>query len=168
MTRIGVILFSVICLFSSCIKEKVAGADLKAGDRLPEFSVKMSDGTTMTDDILSDGVSCIVFFYTSCPDCQKALPSVQRIYDEYTIYGVTFALISREEKVETILPYWQSNGFTMPFSAQEDRKIYELFAKTRVPRIYIVKDGIIEYIFTDNPVPEYETLYESLRVLLEK
>ena len=37
----------------------------------------------------------------------------------------------------------------MPYSAQSDRDIYELFARTRVPRVYICKDGQIKQIFTD-------------------
>ena len=50
----------------------------------------------------------------------------------------------------------------MPYSAQEDRSVYEKFAKTRIPRIYISKDGIIRHIFTDDPVPSYDDLKSPL------
>ena len=80
--------------------------------------------------------------------------------------GVSFALISREETDETIKPYWQSNGYTMPYSAQYDRKVYELFAMTRVPRVYICKDGIIKHIFTDTPAPpSYEDIKTAVKEL---
>lgn len=46
----------------------------------------------------------------------------------------------------------------MPYSAQEDRHIYELFAGTRVPRIYMSEDGIIRAVFTDDPLPGYDDL----------
>jgi hypothetical protein len=49
----------------------------------------------------------------------------------------------------------------MPYSAQSDRKIYELFAKTRVPRVYFVKEGVIRKIFTDSPAPVYDNLVQA-------
>ena len=54
----------------------------------------------------------------------------------------------------------------MPYSAQEDRKIFELFAKSVVPRIYIVdEDGIIRYIFTDNPLATFDDLVEAIKTI---
>ena len=151
----------------SCIKEKPAGADLAVGDRIPDFNVTMSDGTQMSGAQIREGVSCIVFFTTVCPDCQNTLPHVQRIYDEYQPQGVKFALISREEGSETISEYWSQQGFTMPYSAQEDRSIYELFASTRVPRVYICCQGVITSVFTDHPsIPTYEVMSAALDDIL--
>lgn len=155
-----------ICLSSSCIKEKQTGADLVTGDRIPDFTVTMNDGTTVSGAQFREGVSCIVFFTTLCPDCQQTLPHLQRIYDEFLPQGVKFALISREEGAESIQKYWASKGYTMPFSAQTDRDIYELFAATRVPRVYICRDGIIKSIFTDSPVPSYEDLAAAIDICI--
>jgi len=155
-----------ICLSSSCIKEKQTGADLVTGDRIPDFTVTMNDGTTVSGAQFREGISCIIFFTTLCPDCQQTLPHVQRIYDEYLSQGVKFALISREEGAESIQKYWTSKGYTMPFSAQTDRDIYELFAATRVPRVYICRDGIIKSIFTDSPVPSYEDLAAAIDICI--
>lgn len=148
---------------TGCIKEKQTGADLKVGDILPDFEVVMNDGSVVTDEILKEKVSVVMFFHTTCPDCQQALPIMQNIYDEYASKGVVFALISREEGSEDIAGYFNENGLKMPFSAQNDRKVYELFAKTRIPRIYINdRDGIIRYIYTDDPVPSYGAIKKSL------
>jgi peroxiredoxin len=166
MKRIA-LLIMMTGIFYSCIKDKQTGNDLVVGSRIPDFNVFMNDGSTVSGESLRDGISCIVFFYTGCPDCQKTLPALQRIYDEYSMQGISFALISREETDGTIRPYWQSNGYTMPYSAQSDRKIYELFAKTRVPRVYICDDGIIRHIFTDTPAPpSYEEIKTAIEELL--
>lgn len=152
-------LFLILMLsLSSCIKEKQTGADLAIGDLIPDFTVTMNDGTQISGSQLREGMSCVVFFTTVCPDCQKTLPHVQRIYDEYASAGVKFVLISREEGQGTIEEHWKAEGYTMPYSAQEDRHIYELFAGTRVPRIYMSEDGIIRAVFTDNPLPGYDDL----------
>jgi thiol-disulfide isomerase/thioredoxin len=152
---------------SSCIKEKQKGADLGVSDLIPDFTVTMNDGTQVTGALLREGVSVIAFFTTQCGDCRETLPHIQQLYDEYALKGVRFALISREDTEENILSFWKDNGFTMPFSAQSDRRIYELFARSRVPRVYICRDGVIKYIFSDKPsIPTYELLSASLEEVL--
>ena len=160
------VLVAMTAILLSCIKDDPTGNDLVVGNLVPDFTVLMNDGSTVSGASLRSGVSCIVFFYTGCPDCQRTLPAIQRIYDEYSVQGVSFALISREESDETISQYWQSNGYTMPYSAQTNRKVYELFAQTRVPRVYICNDGVIKHIFTDTPAPpSYEDIKTSIEEL---
>lgn len=159
------ILFVLIMLavLTGCIKEKQTGADLKVGDRLPDFEVVMDDGTLVTDEILSESVSVVMFFHTSCPDCQQMLPQMQRVYDEYAPKGIRIVLISREDPKESIESFWRENGLKMPYSAQNDRKIYGKFAATRIPRVYVnEKGGIIRYVFTDDPNPSYDEISTAL------
>ncbi len=151
-----------ITMISACINEDV-GVDLRVGERLPDFEVEMNDGRTVNNKDLIGSVSVIMFFHTTCPDCQQALPLMQRIYDEYLQEGIKFALISREQNEMEISTYWNDNGLKMPFSAQMDREVYEKFATSRIPRIYINdENGIIRHIYTDNPVPSYEDLQYAL------
>lgn len=152
---------------SGCIAEKLQGTDLKVGDSLPDFSVKMNDGRVVTDEDLIGGVSCVVLFHTSCPDCQNTLPSIQRIYDEYTPETVRFALISREEGADEIESYWTEKSYNMPYSAQLTREVYNKFASSRIPRVFISdKDGIIRYMYTDDPIPTYDELKSSIESLI--
>ena len=168
MKRLFLILPIVaLVLMTSCIKDGIGGADLKPGDMLPDFEVVMSDGSTISDDSLKGTVSVIVFFSTICPDCQQVLPVVQDMYEEYTSKGVVFALVSRSQDKEDICDYWTANGLYIPYSAQQGRDVYEKFAKSGIPRIYINdKDGIIRYIHTDDPVPSYSELCASLDAVI--
>ncbi|MBQ5639305.1 MAG: TlpA family protein disulfide reductase, partial [Bacteroidales bacterium] len=97
---------------------------LEVGDQVPEFSVETSTGEVVSNRSLLGAVSCIVFFHTGCPDCQKTLPEMQRIYEEFSGRGVKFILISREQTREEIEPYWTDRGYTMPYSPQRTREIY--------------------------------------------
>lgn len=151
----------------SCIKEKQTGADMKVGDYLPDFEVSMNDGTTISDEMLGKKVSVVMFFHTSCPDCQQVLPQMQLIYDEYASENMNFALISREQDSDEIEAFWAEKGLTMPYSAQSDRKVYEKFAKSRIPRVYVnEKGGKIRYIFTDNPNPSYDDIKSAIENLI--
>ena len=158
---------AVLAALTGCIKEKQTGAELKVGDILPDFEVVMNDGSVVTDDMLKESVSVVMFFHTSCPDCQQVLPQMQKIYDEYASEGVKFALISREDSDVSIDAFWEEKSLKMPYSAQTTRNIYEKFASERIPRVYICeKGGIIRYIFTDNPNPSYDDIKVSLDSLI--
>ena len=150
----------------SCIKDEVAEFELRPGDSLPDFSVTMNDGSVVTGASLRKDVSLIMFFHTSCPDCQQTLPSVELIYGKYREKGVSFALVSRAQGDDEIAPYWEQQKYTVPYSAQEDRSVYNLFATSRVPRVYISKNGIIHSVFTDDPVPSYEDLLGAIDACL--
>ena len=162
MKRIIYVLAAAFAL-SGCIKEEHTAADLQVGDTLPDFRVEMSDATTVTDDMLKETVSVVMFFHTSCPDCQQVLPQIQKVYDEYASKSIQIVLISREETAETIEVFWKEKGLKMPYSAQNNRIVYETFAQDRIPRVYICeKGGIIRYIFTDDPNPSYDDLKSAL------
>ncbi len=160
------VMAAAVVMAVGCIDDEINGADLRVGDGLPDFEVVMSDGSVVGDEDLKGSVSVVMFFHTGCPDCQKALPVMQKIYDEYAAGDVVFAIISREEGKEVIEAYWEKNGLKMPYSAQNDRSVYEKFARIRIPRIYLNdRDGIIRHIYTDDPVPGYDDLKSALEGL---
>lgn len=167
MGRMLCLLAWAMALPCSCIKEDEPDEEVVVvGDRLPDFEVTMSDSTTLTGAMLREGVSVVMFFHTACPDCQQTLPHMQRLYDEYANEGVRFALISREEGETSVAAYWKEQGLTMPYSAQDDRSVYELFAYRRVPRVYVSDaTGTVRHIFTDDPTPTDEVLDEAIREL---
>lgn len=158
-------LLLVLTGLSSCIFEKPEEFELKPGDSLPSFSVEMTDGTLVTSEQLGKGPALIMFFHTGCPDCQNTLPSVQKLYDEYR-NGVAFVLISREQGRDDIDGYWKEKGYTMPYSPQSGRDVYNLFATSRVPRVYVCKDGKIKSCYHDDPIPQYEDLLTDLQSVL--
>ncbi len=66
-----------------------------------------------------------------------------------------------------ISTYWKEKGLEMAYSAQNGRMVYEKFAYKGIPRIYINdRDGIIRFVFTDDPVPSYDDLKDSIESLL--
>lgn len=151
----------------SCIRDKTPeGAELAAGDRLPDFSVTMSGGKSFSTAGLGGKVSLIMFFHTGCPDCRAELPVVQSIYEEYG-QEIGICCISREEGAAEIEEYWQSAGLTLPWSAQEDRSIYSLFATYGVPRIYISDRNLTIYsVYDDDPLATRSQLAADIEACL--
>ena len=147
--------------------EGVGVDPVKVGDSVPAFSVTLQDGNEFNSRNHASWPAVIVFFHTSCADCQKTLPVVQRVYERYRPNGVNFVCIARAQGSADIQSFWQQNRLSMPWSAQEDRKVYSLFAASRIPRVYIVnKEGKVISIYADNPCPTYEDLSLSLDSIL--
>ena len=104
------------------------------GDRLPDFSVVMSDGSTLTTDMLRGSESMIVFFTTTCADCRRELPCI----NAYALAHpeVRVVCIARSQAEADIAAFWAAEGLTLPYSPQPDARVYNLFATAGVPRIY--------------------------------
>ena len=61
--------------------------------------------------------------------------------------GFQMVAISRAEDAESVAAYWKENGLSMPYSAQTDRRVYELFASSLIPRVYYCSpQGIVTRI----------------------
>ena len=126
---------------------------VNVGDRVPSFSVEMvKDGERSTFSTAQlTGETVIVFFNTTCPDCQRDLPKLNQYYLKHKVdEGFQMVAISREEGEEDVAAYWKDNGLQIPYSAQNDRRIYELFASSIIPRIYFVSaQGIVTRVFIE-------------------
>ena len=158
--------FLLLAVHDSCICEDnetdVTGPELSIGDKLPNFTVTMNDGSIVTTADLASTCSIVFFFHTSCPDCQKELPILQRLI-EHPLASVRIIGISRSEGAESIQNYWEEHGLSLPFSAQKDAAVYQLFARSIVPRVYVVDRQLtIRALFTDNPIATYEELCDAV------
>ena len=154
-------LIMVMCSLTGCISDnEPEGPSLKVGDSLPDFTVFMNDGTIVSTESLRGKIPVIVFFNTNCKDCQEELPVIQQLWSYYQEYScVDIILIAREENEEEIEEYWRKNNFTMPYSPQDNREVYSLFAPSIIPRIYIADiNGMIVEAYGDNDMPDLATL----------
>lgn len=136
---ISLLIIALVTL-SSClgkVEQVSSGKDIvQLGQQLPLFTITLNDGTSMNTAQLQGRPSVIVFFNTLCGDCRRELPIVQRVYDQYG-QKVQFLCISRAQTDDEVSTFWQEKALTMPYSAQPDKTIYELFATGTIPRIYI-------------------------------
>lgn len=127
---------------------------VKVGDRVPLFSVQtvLADSTTATFTTARlTGETVIVLFNTSCGDCRRELPRMNEYYLQHRgDKGFQMVAISREEGAESVAAYWKEQGLSIPYSAQTDRRIYNLFASSIIPRTYFCSaDGIITQILVE-------------------
>lgn len=153
MRKIGMMLLCLLLTGCSSIEDDETKERVAVGDRVPLFSVEMvKDGerSTFSTSHLT-GETVIVFFNTTCPDCQRDLPKLNQYYLKHKVdEGFQMVAISREEGEEDVAAYWKDNGLQIPYFAQNDRRIYELFASSIIPRVYFVSaQGIVTRVFIE-------------------
>lgn len=150
----------------SCVEEKAEPEwSLQPGDYVPQFSITMNDGSEISTADLAGEISVITFFNTSCGDCRNELPQIQLAYAKAleNELPARFICIAREENAENIQYFWQSNGLTLPYSPQSDRKVYSMFASVGIPRIYIADEQLrITYVFDEYSAPTAESLLHAI------
>lgn len=127
---------------------------VKVADRVPVFSVDVVDSegrTSVFSTARLTGETVIVLFNTSCGDCRRELPQLNAYYLAHRHdKGFQMVAIAREESAESVAAYWQAQGFEIPYSPQPDRRIYNLFASSIIPRVYYcTADGIVTRILIE-------------------
>lgn len=125
----------LMAVIAGCVTdEPEVRSKVEVGDRLPDFSVELADGSILTTAMLRGHESMIVLFTTTCADCRRELPRI----NAYALAHpeVRVVCIARSEDRADIEEFWQAEGLTLPYSPQPDDKVYKLFATAGVPRIY--------------------------------
>lgn len=114
------------------------GALVSPGDMLPAFSVVTDGGVTVSNASLRGKAGVLEFFNTGCPDCRRSLPVLDSVWRHFKgDEGVVVLAISREEDAASVRAWWQAHGMAVPWSAQDGREVYSLFAGSGIPRTFV-------------------------------
>lgn len=159
---VTVLLALFMLLFTACqddSEENIGSTQLvNVGDEAPAFTLSGPDGEKVTPSLLNGRPYLLSFFDTSCPDCQKELQVLQRIYDKYKDEMPIFN-VPRSQTIEEAQAYWDKAGLNMPIYTPNDKNLYYKFANSIIPRTYVIdSNGKVHAAFDDSPVADYDTL----------
>lgn len=153
--------------FASCTSEGTYEVDdkhslIKVGEKLPQFTIQMSNGASLSTSSLEGKPSVVILFRTTCSDCQREFPVLQSLYETYG-QKVNFVCIGRAEEKDVVEAYWTEHGLSLPYSPQSDKTVYNLFATQTIPRVYIADASLtVRTIFVE------KASEKSLRKAIEK
>ena len=142
---------------------------VKVGEMMPSFSIVSDNGTKINSAELKGKVVLINFFATWCPPCQKELASVQQtLWPKYKDNNnIVMLVIGREHSDKELATYNEKKGFTFPLYPDKSRAIFGAFAKSLIPRSYLIgKDGKVIYAGKGYTDKEFAELLEKIETAL--
>ncbi len=166
------VLTCLLLLFTLSALAQTENQDIvKKGDTMPAFTVTFDDGRTFSSDALAGKVTLVTFFATWCPPCQKELAEVQaRLWPAYKDHAsFRLMVIGREHTDAELATYNEKKGFTFPLYPDKDRSVYGRFAKSLIPRSYLInKEGKVIMATTGYTESDFETLLKQIDQALKQ
>ncbi|QES88201.1 TlpA family protein disulfide reductase [Rhizosphaericola mali] len=166
---LAILLFTSSLVLAQSDEEKAT--ILKVGDNLPSFNFELTKGKINNISDYKGKLILINLFATWCPPCNEELPVMQKdIWDKYKD-NKNFALFvfGREEGWEKLNNFKVQKGFTFPILPDVDRSIFSKFAKSFIPRNFLIdENGKIIYESVGYSPDEFKKLEDVIAAHLNK
>jgi len=151
----------------------IDGSIVTVGDKAPNFSVEMLDGSKLELSKMKGKVVLLNFWATWCGPCMmefKVIP--EKLLKRFgTKADFVFLPISREETRSTVknkMEQLKKEGIDFPVGLDPKKRIYPLYATQYIPRNYLIdRDGKVVYTSIGYTENEFEILINKLEELLK-
>jgi thiol-disulfide isomerase/thioredoxin len=115
-----------------------------AGKPAPEFRVKSLAGETFDSASLKGKVVLLDFWATWCAPCRKAIPTVEKIHQEFKDKGLVVLALNVGEERETVEKFLKTVKVTYPVALTTDTDVVSAFQVNALPTyVVITPDGNI-------------------------
>lgn len=122
------------------VEDEVAATTLIfAGDKAPDFTVTMLDGSRLTLSDTKGKPTLLIFWATWCSPCREELAHLQEgVID---VYGDSIRVlpISRGEERKVVEEFIASMGYTFNVGLDSDQVAYSKYATNFIPRCFVIE-----------------------------
>ena len=165
------LLVSILLFFSLGCKSQDTAEFIVAGDKMPAFTIVSDNGSRLESATFEGKVILVTFFATWCPPCQKELAAVKDklwpVYKDNTDFSLL--VIGREHTDAELAKYNETKGFEFPLYPDKDRSIFDTFAKSSIPRSYLIgKDGKVIHVSVGYTEAEFGVVLKKIEDALNQ
>ena len=166
---------SVFAQISALPKQNIPddyGYIVKIGQKMPDISLALIDGKTITTADLKGKVVMLQFTASWCSVCRKEMPHIEKDIWQKHKNNTNFALIGvdMDEPIETVKKFQQDIKTTYPLALDPGAEIFYTFAAkgAGVTRnVIIVKNGKIVYLTRLFKEDEFKEMVDVIDFLLK-
>ena len=157
-------------------KQKVPanyGYILEPGDNVPEFSMKLADGNTVSSNDWKGKVVMLQFTASWCGVCRREMPHIEQEIWEKHKDNPDFVLIGvdRDEPVDVVKRYASDMKITYPLALDPGADIFGLFGEKEsgvTRNVIISKTGKIVFMTRLFKMDEFEEMKKVIDSLLKQ
>lgn len=113
---------------------------VEVGDKAPSFTATLVDGGRVSLSDYFGAPLILILFSHTCPDCKMLLDDLQGHIDAEVQLPAILA-IGRDATSEELLVYRSKHGYSITMTSDASRSIFNLYATTYVPRVYLIDSG---------------------------
>ena len=177
MLALIAIIIAIMLLLPSCgnnarkaVSEEEAATLVQVGDKAPDFTVGMFDGSRIALSDLRGKVVLLNFWATWCPPCREELARVQSdVIDRFAGRDFIFLPVSRGEARSTVGSFRSQKGYEFPMGLDSTQSVYGLYASNFIPRNFLIdKEGNIVKLTIGYEPEEFDALIADIEKTLEK
>jgi len=143
---------------------------VQAGDKAPDFTVGMFDGSRVTLSDLRGKVVLLNFWATWCPPCREELARVQSdLIDRFAGRDFIFLPVSRGEARSAVETFRNQKGYDFPMGLDSAQSVYGLYATNFIPRNFLIdREGNVVQATIGYEPEEFDALIANIEKTLEK
>ena len=125
----------------------VSGPPPAVGALAPDFSVRTTEGETLTLSELRGRPVWLTFGASWCVDCRVEAPDLQTTYERYRDDGLVVLQVSVGEEDTAIREYAERVGQTFTFAADPQTTIASRYRVLGIPtHLFLDRDGTVHEI----------------------
>lgn len=175
MKKLFLLLMACCCMLLSQAQEPEADANgyiVKVGQVAPDFTVKTTDGESVTLSRLRGKVVMLQFTASWCGVCRKEMPDIEKQIwqahkenDEFVLVG-----IDRDEPLEKVVAFGKQTGVTYPLALDPGADVFAKYAlrKAGITRnVLIDRDGRIVMLTRLYNPEEFASLVKKINEMLK-
>ncbi len=122
------------------------GDSLEVGDVALDFKFQDADGQAVSLSDFRGKPIMVCFWATWCPYCNKQLPYLQQLYDQWLGTELVMITISKGEEPSTVATFMQDEGLSFPVITDSAQKASSQYGVSGVPTTFFIdEDGIIQF-----------------------